>query len=96
VLPDGGVDNTDVLVVITGLLQGRYAVPPIVLQVSQVRLHRVRGADPAQACQREVVMENEGLLGVVETLDVLARLGVVGTSVDVTHHVHVGRDARQQ
>ena len=59
------------------------------LQVRQARVHRVAGADAAQAAQREVVVEDERLLGVVEALDVLARLGVVGAAVDVLHHVQV-------
>ena len=48
------------------------------LQVRQARVHRVAGADAAQAAQREVVVEDERLLGVVEALDVLTGLCVVG------------------
>ena len=59
------------------------------LQVRQARVHRVAGADPAQAAQREVVVKDQRLLGVVEALDVLAGLGVVGAAVHVLHHVQV-------
>ena len=47
------------------------------LQVGQPRVHREAGADPAQAAKGEVVVEDQSLLRVVETFDVLARLGVV-------------------
>ena len=38
----------------------------------------VGGADAAEAAEGEVVVQDEDLLGVVEALDVLAGLGVVG------------------
>ena len=38
----------------------------------------VGGADTAEAAEREVVVQDEHLLRVVEALDVLAGLGVVG------------------
>ena len=62
------------------------------LQVAQACVHRVRGAHPAQTAEREVVVQDQRLLGVVEALDVLAGLGVVGTSVDVLHHVKILRN----
>ena len=52
------------------------------LQVTQARVHREAGADSAQAAQGEVVMEDQSLLWVVETLDVLAGLGVVSAPVN--------------
>ena len=42
-----------------------------------------------------MVVENEGLLRVMEALDILTRLGVVGTSVHMLHHVQVGGDVRE-
>merc|ERR1712106_378939 len=60
--------------------------------MSQGAFYRVGGADPAQTTEWEVVVEDEHLLRVVETLDILTRLGIVSTSVHMLHHVKVGRD----
>ena len=62
------------------------------LQVCQGGIHRIRGTDTPQAPQGKVVVEYEGLLRVVEALDVLTRLGVIGTSVHMLHHVQVWRN----
>ena len=62
------------------------------LEVCQLCVHRIAGAHPAQAAQWEVVVQYQRLLRVVEALDVLARLGGVGTAVDVLQHVQVGGD----
>ena len=47
------------------------------LQVGQTRVHREAGANSAQAAKGEVIVEDQSLLRVVETFDVLARLCVV-------------------
>ena len=43
------------------------------LQMSQIRLDWIGGANAAQACQREVVVKHQSLLWVVETLDILEK-----------------------
>ena len=55
----------------------RGLVLPVMLQLSRVSFHRVAGADPAEAAQREVVVKDKHFCRVMEALDVLARLRVV-------------------
>ena len=68
---------------VLGVLTNERRVLPVVLEVGQARVHREGGADAAQAAQGEVVVEDQRLLRVVETLDILTRLGVVGAPVTV-------------
>ena len=76
-----------------GLLAGLPQVPgtvlPVVLELAQGGLHWVGDADPAQAGQGEMVVEEEDLVRIEEALDVETVLGVVGTSVDVLHYMKV-------
>ena len=91
--PNGGVLHTDALeVVLARLLQSVDTIAAIMLQMAEADVDGVGGADTAQAAQREVVVQDQGLLRVVEALHVLTGLRVVGAPVHVLEHVQVGRD----
>ena len=63
--------------------------------MSQRGVDWVRCTDTSKATKREVVVEYECFLWVVEALDVLTRFGVVGTSVDMLHHMQVVGNVRK-
>lgn len=79
---------------VAALLERADAVGAVVLQVGDFGLDGVRRARAAETRQREVIVQRQDLLHVVETLDVLVRLRVVGAAVDVLQHVHVARNGR--
>ena len=91
--PNSHIFHTDTFeIILARLLECVDTVLAVVLEVCQGGVHRVGGADTTQTPQGEVVVEDEGLLRVVETLHVLSRLGVVSTSVHVLHHVKIWRN----
>ena len=47
------------------------------LQLSRVSFHRVAGADSTETAQGEMVVKDQHFCGVVEALDILARLRVI-------------------
>ena len=57
------------------------------LELGLAGVDGVGDADPGQAGEGEMVVEQEDLGGVEHTLDVLPGLGVVGTPPHVLHHV---------
>jgi len=93
VAPDNSVlDQMLLKLWIAALLQSGDTIGPVVLQVGHLRFHRVGGALPIQARQREVVVQRQNLGNVVKALDVLVGFRVVCTAVHVLQHVHVMRD----
>jgi hypothetical protein len=91
-LPDGGVHDARLPVLLAALLQGLDAVGAVVVELGVAGLDRVGGAATAEARQREVVVQGQHLLRVVETLDVLAGFGEVFGAIHVLQHVHVPGD----
>lgn len=53
------------------------------------RVDGVRRAALAEACQREMIVQRQRPLGIVEALDVLVGLRVVLAPVHVLQHVHI-------
>ena len=91
--PNSCIFHTDTFeIILARLLESVDTVLPVVLEVCQGCVHWVGAADTTQTPQGEVVVEDEGFLRVVEALHILTRLGVVGTSVHMLHHVQVGGD----
>lgn len=62
------------------------------LELRVSRFDRVRSANRPEAAQREVIMQGQNFLCVVEALDVLVGLREVLRAIDVLQHVHVLRD----
>jgi len=91
--PDSVVPNCGVLVLSTRLPQSPHAVCSVVLQLGVLSAYGEGPAGAAEARQREVVVEGQHSLGVVEALDVRARLGVVPGALYVLEHVHVRGDS---
>ena len=60
--------------------------------MSKASVDRIGGTHPTQTSQGEMVVENQSFLRIVETLYILTRLGVVGTPVDVLHHMKILRN----
>lgn len=87
--PYGGVHDAVLPELDARLLERLDAIRAVVLQVRVRRVDGVRCTPLAEARQREVVVQRERALRVVEALDVLVRLGVVLAAVHVLQHVHV-------
>ena len=65
------------------------------LQVSHCRVHTLRTAG-AKTSKGYMVVENDGLVGVVDTLDIVQVLVVGGAPAHVLQHVQVGGDGLQR
>lgn len=89
IAPDRRVDHAVLTVLYAGLLQRAHAVGAIVLELRVFGLDRIAGASCAEAREREVVVQSDHALRVVEALDVLVRLREVLRAVDVLQHMHV-------
>lgn len=93
VLPDGRVARCKhPEIPFARLLQRSDAILAVMLQVRQADRYRV-GRTLAEAIHREMVVQRYYPLRIVETLDVLAGLGVVLAPINMRHHVQVMRDA---
>ena len=89
---DGIFDQMLLVLGVAALLQRADAIGPVMLQVSRFGLDWIRSAAAAQTGQREVIVQRQYLLNVVETLDILVGFRVIVAAVDVLEHVHVARD----
>lgn len=93
VTPNDGVFDQMLLVLcVATLLQRADAIGAVVLQMGRLGFDGIGRAPAAQTRQREVIVQRQNLLNVVEALDVLIRFRVIIAAVDVLQHVHVARD----
>jgi len=89
VTPDCRVDHAVLTVLHARLLQRAHAVGAVVLELRVLGLDRIAGASGAQTRKREMVVQSDHALRIVEALDVLVRLRKVLRAIDVLQHMHV-------
>ena len=68
---------------------------PVMLQVSHCRVHTLCTAG-AKTGKGYMVVEDDGLVSVVDTLDIVQGLVVGGAPVHVLQHVQVGGDGLER
>lgn len=79
---------------IAAFLQCANAISSVVLQVRHLWLDGVTRTAAVQTGEREMIVQRQNLLNVVETLDVLVGFRVVEAAIDVLEHVHMRRYVR--
>lgn len=89
VTPDRRVDHAVLTILHARLLQRAHAVGAVVLELRVFGLDRIAGASGAQARKREMVVQSDHALRIVEAFDVLIRLREVLRAIDVLQHMHV-------